>query len=407
MGLIRAALGSVSGNLADQWKEMFYCDSLDSDILVAKGIKRQNQRTSNVKGDENVITSGSLVIVNAGQAAAIVEQGNVVEFVAEPGEYQYDNTISPTFFEGELGDSAKASFGNVAKRFSYGGDTGVDQRVYYFNLKEIVSNKYGTATPIPFRVVDTNIGLDIDIALRCNGEYSFKIIDPIKFYENLSGNIEDRYDKNRITNQMRSELLTALQPALAQLSSAGIRYSEIPLHAQELTRILQHLLSEKWEDLRGIRIVSFGINSIAPDEKDAELIKQLQRDAVMRDPTMAAATLTKAQAEAMVKAAENQGEAGAFMAFANLGMARAQGGFSPDALYRMQKESNVPTSSASTPSSNNCSWICRKCGSNNRGKFCSECGSPRDDKQQCSSCGWKSMDSKQVNFCPECGAKLN
>lgn len=401
MGFIKAATGAIAGNLSDQWKEMFYCDSLGTDTLLAKGQIRRNERTSNVKSDENVISNGSLVIVNSGQAAAIIEQGSISEFISEPGSYQYDNQLSPTIFSDNLSDGVKASFTNISRRFSFGGDTGVDQRVYYFNLKEIVGNKYGTATPIPFRVVDGNIGLDIDVAVRCNGEFSFQIVDPIKFYSNISGNVADHYEKGQLSGQLRTELLTALQPAFASLSAQGIRYSAIPAHTEEITKILQQLLSEKWEQLRGLRIISFGINSIAADDKDSAIIKELQKNAVMRDPSMAAATLTSAQAEAMVKAADNQGDGGAFLAFANLGMAQRAGGTNINDLFQTYSHQPAPQQSAET------TWICSHCNTENTGKFCKNCGRQHETNVLCPNCGYGIRSNENAKFCPECGHPMS
>lgn len=198
MGLIKAALGSLGGVLADQWRECFYCDSLSSDILVAKGRKQNSDRSSNTKGSDNIITNGSVVIVNEGQCMMIVDQGAIVEFTAEPGEFTWNASSEPSIFYGGLGQGIKGSWETFKRRFTFGGDTGKDQRVYYFNLKEIISNKYGTTNPVPFRVVDRNIGLDVDIAIRCNGEYSYKITDPMLFYKNVCGNVADVYSRDQI-----------------------------------------------------------------------------------------------------------------------------------------------------------------------------------------------------------------
>ena len=111
----------------------------------------------------------------------IVEQGKVVEVCAEPGEFVWDSSTEPSIFYGSLGENIKKSFAQIGKRFTFGGDTAKDQRVYYVNTKEILGNKYGTPNPVPFRVVDKNIGLDVDIAIRCHGEYSYRVTDPVLF----------------------------------------------------------------------------------------------------------------------------------------------------------------------------------------------------------------------------------
>lgn len=370
MGLIKATTEAIGGSLSDQWKEMVYSDALPVDVLVRRGSKRIGDRSSNVKSDDNIISNGSIVIVNDGQCALIVEQGNIVDFCAEQGEYVFDTSLAPSLFAGSLGKGVVETFKNIGRRITFGGDAGVDQRVYYVNVKEIVGNKYGTVSPIPFRVIDQNIDLDIDISVRCNGEFSFKIVDPLLFYRNVCGNVEYEFNRDEILGQLRSELLTALQPAFAQIGARGIRYSEIPAHASEVSVELNSILSQQWAGLRGIQIVKFGINAIAADSKDEDLIKNLQKSAVMRDPTMAAAVLANAQAEAMVGAANNT-NAGAFAAFAGLNMAQSAGGNNITNLFSMGQAQSMANSQAASNS-----WTC-KCGTVNSGNFCQQCGSPR------------------------------
>ena len=319
MGLIKAAAGATGGVLADQWKEYFYCEALDADTLVAKGEKRTSARSSNKKGEENIISNGSLIAVNDGQCMIIVEQGKVVELCAEPGEFVYDTSTEPSIFCGKLGESLKKTFATIGKRFTFGGDTAKDQRVYYFNTKEITGNKYGTANPVPFRVVDKNIGLDVDIAIRCHGEYSYHITDPMLFYTNVCGNVADSYTRDEIDSQLKTELMTALQPAFAKISDMGIRYSALPGHTMEIADALNEVLSPKWHELRGVEIVSFGISSVNASPEDENMIKELQKNAVFTNPGMAAAHLVGAQAQAMQDAAKN--ESGAMNAFLGMNMA--------------------------------------------------------------------------------------
>ena len=284
MGLIKALKGAVGGTLADQWKDYFYCESIEADVLVCKGEKRVSGRSSNTKGNDNIITNGSVIAVNEGQCMIIVEQGKVVDLCAEPGEFIYDTSTEPSIFEGELSHSISDVFASIGKRFTFGGDTGKDQRVYYFNTKEIVGNKYGTPNPVPFRVVDNNIGLDVDISIRCNGEYSYKIVNPILFYTNVCGNVDYEYERSEIDSMLKTELLTALQPAFARISDMGIRYSALPGHTMEIADALNEVLSKKWAELRGIEVASFGINSVTASKEDEEMIKQLQKTAVLRNP---------------------------------------------------------------------------------------------------------------------------
>ncbi len=445
MGLLRAGVGALAGVLEDQWREYFYCESLPADVLVTKGLKRTSKRGSN-KGNDNIISNGSIIAVNEGQAMLIVEQGKVVEFSAEPGEFVYDTSTEPSIFSGtDFGDNIKETFKQIGKRFTFGGEAPKDQRVYYFNKKEIVGNKYGTPSPVPFRVIDRNVGLDIDISIRCHGEYSYKIVDPILFYTNVTGNVERDYKRDEIDSQLKTELMTALQPAFAEISAMGVRYSEIPAHTTKLSDALNKVLSEKWQGMRGIRVVSFGVSTLKASEEDEAMIKQLQRNAALRDPGMAAAHLAGAQAEAMQNAAKNEG--GAMAGFMGMNMAQQAGGVNAAQLFQMNEQNRqnqaysqanvqqVPQSSvavggATTP--NAATWTCNcgepntskfcancgnpkpaeagwncGCGTVNKGKFCAECGNPKPVgalQYACDKCGWEPADpTKPPKFCSECG----
>ncbi len=398
MGLIKAISGAADSVLADQWREYFYCDAIASDILVVKGRKRTGSRSSNTKGSDNLITNGSIVAVADGQCMMIVEQGRVVEFTAEPGEFVYDSSTEPTLFFGSFGDSLKKTFQTVGKRFTFGADTAKDQRVYYFNTKELVGNKYGTPNPVPFRVVDNNIGLDMDISIRCFGEYSYRICDPMLFYTNVCGNVTEDYNRSNLDGMLKTELMTALQPAFAKISDMGIRYSALPGHTVELAQALNEVLSEKWRELRGLEIVSFGVSSLKASEEDEKTIKQLQRNAVLRNPNMAAAHMVSAQAEAMQAAAKN--ENGAMMGFMGMGMAQQAGGMNANQLFQMGQQPQQPQNQPAQDS-----WKCQ-CGATVTGKFCPQCGSRKPEAKP--SNGWTCPHCGIVvagNFCPECGMK--
>lgn len=427
MGLLKAGVGALSGVLADQWREYFYCDALSADLLAAKGQKRTSRRSSNTKGSDNIITNGSLIAVNEGQCMLIVDQGKIVEVCAETGEFVYDSGSEPSVFYGGLGKGIRDSFALLGKRFGFGGDTAKDQRIYYFNTKEIVGNKYGTMNPVPFRVVDRNIGLDVDISIRCNGEYSYRMTNPLLFYKNVCGNVSSVYNRGEIDGMLKAELLTALQPAFAKISEQGIRYSALPGHTVEIAEALNAVLSKKWAELRGLQVASFGINSVTASKEDEEMIKELQRTAVMRDPTMAAATLVGAQGEAMRSAAKNEG--GAMLGFMGLNMASAAGGLNAQQLYQMggQQKDAAPQeiqsgwicSCGAKNTGKFCAecgkprpdgWICA-CGAKNKGKFCSECGKPKPKGAllyRCDKCGWEPEDPQNPpKFCPECGDRFD
>ena len=434
MGLIKAALGSAGGVLADQWKEYFYCDSMAANVLVTKGKKRTSSRNSNTKGSDNIISNGSVIAVNEGQCMMIVEQGKIVEFAAEAGEYTWNSSSEPTIFQGGL-EGLEGSWETLKRRFAFGGDTAKDQRVYFFNLKELVGNKYGTPAPIPFRVVDNNIGLDMDVSIRCNGEYSYKIADPMLFYKNVCGNVSQDYTRDQLDSQLKSEFLTALQPAFARISAQGIRYSALPGHTMELAQAMNEVLSGKWGATRGLAIVAVGVNSVTASAEDEATIKELQKSAVFRNTNMAAAHMVQAQAEAMKTAAGNKN--GAMMGFMGMNMAQSAGGFNANSLFQMGQQPSAapapaaPAALAADANTWKCScgavntgkfcmecgaskpadgWVC-SCGAVNKGKFCSECGAKKPASEplyRCDKCGWEPEDPRHPpKFCPECGDKFD
>ena len=456
MGLLQAGIGALSGVMADQWREFFYCEAIPVDIMVRKGEKRTGGRSSNTKGSDNIISNGSIIAVADGQCMIIVDQGKVAEFCAQPGEFVYDTSSEPSIFSGDLGSSIKETFKSIGKRFTMGGDTGKDQRVYYFNTKELIGNKYGTPNSIPFRVVDERAGIDIDIGIRCFGEYSYRITNPILFYTNVCGNVENEYNRNQLDGMLKTELMTALQPTFAKISEMGIRYSALPGHTTEIQRVLNEILSASWSNLRGLEVVSFGVSSLKADEEDEKMIKDLQRNAAFMDPTRAAAHMVGAQASAMQAAASNEG--GAAMAFMGMNMAANAGGMNAGNLFAMGQQQQqqqqmqqqqmqqqqmqqpmqpaqpaAPAPAAPAPSATG--WACAcghsgntgkfcmecgkpepapaadgwscQCGAVNKGKFCAECGQPKPagaPTYACDKCGWNPPDPKNPpKFCPECG----
>lgn len=465
MGLIRAAKNAAKGVLADQWKEYFYCEALPAEVLAVKGQKKVRGRSAN-KGSDNIISNGSVIAVAEGQCMMIVEQGKVVDVCAEPGEYTYDISSEPSLFVGEgLADNIVKVFENIGKRFTFGGEAPKDQRVYYFNTKEITGNKYGTPSPVPFRVLDMRAGIDMDISIRCFGEYSYRIVNPLLFYTNVCGNVAEAYERGQLDGQLKTELLTALQPAFARISEMGIRYSSLPGHTTEIANALNEELSAKWRDVRGLEIVAFGVSSVKANEEDEQIIKEMQREVAYTDPARAAGVLARAQAEAMKAAASNT-SAGPAMAFMGMGMAGQAGGMNAQALYQMAQENrqaqmaggqfanagqpgsmagagqmpaggnagmqgNGGQASGAAADTWNCScgqtgnvgkfcpscgqprpvaadagWVC-SCGAVNKGKFCSECGKPKPagvPQYRCDKCGWEPEDpAHPPKFCPECG----
>ena len=409
MGLISAGVKAVSGTFKDQWKDYFYCDALSEDVLLTKGKNRS-------KGHDNVISDGSVIAVADGQCMLIVEQGQVVELCAEPGEFIYQNDLEPSFFAGRLTEGIKGTWETIKERWTFGGHAGKDQRVYYVNLKEITGNKFGTANPIPFRVVDARLGLDLDVAVRCHGVYSFQIVNPLLFYSHVAGNVKTEFTRDQIEAQMKTELVSAMQPAFAKISALQIRPYDLPGKVDELCRFLNEALTAKWLDLRGIAVASVAINAVNLPSEDEALIKNAQKAAILVNPSMAAATLVEAQAQAMQNAAANS--AGAMTGFMGMNMA-GQGGVDVQKLYAMndKKQTSHWTCSCGTVNEGHfCTqcgkpkpikgWVC-SCGAVNQGRFCAQCGKPKPQNEplyRCDKCGWEPEDpSHPPKFCPQCG----
>lgn len=420
MGLIKAGTAAIGTTFADQWKEYFYADAMDASTLVVKGEKRVGKRSSNKKGNDNIISNGAVIAVNEGQCMMIVEQGKIVEVCAAPGEFVYDSSTEPSIFEGSLGDGIKELFRTIGKRFTFGGDAPKDQRVYYFNTKEIVGNKFGTREPVPFRVVDSSIGLDIDIAIRLNGIFSYRIANPLLFYTNVSGNVAEAYTREELDGQLKAELLTHLGPALAKISAMGIRYSMLPGHSIAIRDALRDELTDEWADARGIEVVTVAINSATASDEDEAMIKDLQKKAVYRSASMGAAALVDAQAEAMKNAADNPN--GAMMGFMGMNMAQRAGGANASDLYAaaaQQSPAPQPNTWKCACGKDNTGKFCSECGSpkpapqgawrcicgkDNTGKFCSECGSPKPAPAACRHCGYTPVPGAPApKFCPDCG----
>ena len=400
MGLIRAGLNAAGGVLADQWKEFFTCDAMSEGVLALKGKKSGGRRSVNNKGSDNIITTGSVILVADGQCMMIVDQGKIVEFAAEPGEYTYDASTSPSVFSGNFGDSLGKSINEFGKRFTFGGEPAKDQRIYYFNTKEITGNKYGTPSPIPFRVVDNNVGLDMDVRLRCFGVFSYRICDPVLFYKHVCGNISEPYTRSRLDDQLRSELLGALGMAFGRISEMGIRYSALQMHTMELADTLNDILSKKWREKRGLEIVDIGISSVTPLDEDVAQVQQYQSATAFRTPQMAAQQLARSQDQSMRDAANNAG--GAALGFMGMNMAQQTGGNAAAQFYQMAQQQQAAAPAPAAPAAPAGGWKCPSCGATATGKFCTECGTkkPADEGWKCA-CGAVN----KGKFCSECGAK--
>ena len=459
MGLIKAFSGAIRSELADQWKEYFYCDSMPREVLLQKGVRRNNTTragSSNTKGSPDIITEGSVIAVNEGQAMLVVEQGKIVDFTCEPGAYTFDASTEPSMFAGNFGKGLTESFRMIGKRFTFGGDTGNNQRVYYINTKEILENKYGSSQPMPY---DDPYYRTV-LYIRYYGMFSFRITDPLVFYNSIAGNVTDRFSSDSLLEQSRSEFLTAFDSALNRLSGEGVKFSGIPSRQMEIANYMNDVLDDAWKKNRGIEIIAVSIEKITPDDKSRQRIEDFDNAMMLgSSPGAMQGRMTAAQAAMFENMGKQNGGVsggdmmGAVMGMMGMGMmnnmmngnnpmggntpggapggsAGTSGGGAPagqspqyGAVPTGQNAQPVPNQQAAnaqqpdTPPQANAdgqpstpgqaaSWTC-SCGAVNTGKFCPECGKKRPFFR-CDKCGWKPEDqSKPPKFCPECGDRFD
>lgn len=444
MGLIKAVFTGIGSTLADTWKEYFCCDSMPADVLCMKGVRKTGKKSSNTKGNDNIITNGSVIVVHEGQCMIIVDQGQIVEICNEAGEYTYDMSTEPSIFDGGF-SSIKETFKIMGKRISFGGDAAHDQRIYYFNMKEITDNKFGTPTPVPFRVNYKDIGRSFTVGLRCNGIYSYRITDPILFYTNVCGNVSSAFTRDMIDNTLHSEFMAQLQPAFSELSDT-LTYDQLPQNNLAITNTMQGIFKKQWSETRGIEVSSVAIRSVSISKEDEDRIKKYEDIAWNTNPLHAAAKAVEAQNDALVAAAKNSG--GAAMGLYGMNMAQQVGGMNAQSLYNMAGQQSAaggwtcscgrtntgrfcadcgsakpaPAGSWRCSCGNentgrfcaNCGspkpaengWTC-SCGSVNKGRFCADCGKPKPAgalQYKCDKCGWEPADPKNPpKFCADCG----
>lgn len=451
MGLINAATTSVQNIFADTWRDYFICNDLDNETLMLEGKKKVGGKSSNKKGNDNIISNGSIIAVHEKQCMIIVDQGAIVELCAEPGEFIYDSSTEPSFFYGGLGKSIVDSIKTIGRRISFGGDTAREQRVYFINLHPITGNKFGTSEPIPFTLIEPTYKVAMEFKLRCNGEYQFEITDPLAFYR-FAGNVEE-FPTSRIVTDFRTPFMGGLGGAISNLTMQGISYTAIRSHDAELTEAMNQALAEYTQE-KGITIKHIFINSISMPEELQKQYDAIQFNKIRSiDPNQLMADQVMGSVEALKAAASN--ENGAINGFLGMGMAMNQmgqmgmnpmgmaggmNGMQPNAMMQqnMMQQSPIVQQAQAAPvpqapagdgwkcacgeinTTNFCAkcgakkptpaaeegWTC-ECGAVNRGNFCPDCGKKRPagaPLYRCDKCGWEPADPKNPpKFCPECG----
>ena len=394
MGLILAAAGAIGSTLHDQWKEAIRCESLDNNTLMKK-----------VTTPNGVISNGSTVIVGPGQCAIIYDNGRVVDASAEEGVYKFDTSGTPSFFAGQFG----AVFKEMWQRFTYNGATAKQQAVFYFNIKEIIDNNFGTPSPVMFQdwshpVMNarTNSYDPLSVRIRCHGKYTFKIANPAVFMQEIAGTA-DIYTKEQLLDQMQAEVLDVFNVVLNGLGNSATKTPvlELPSATPKIKEILMDPASQTAVSKRGIEIVSYAIESISLDEKSQERIDEYQTGG---DQFMQAGVLTESFGAGVRAAGENANGAGS--GIMGVGMMNMMSGGALGGAMGNQPQYMQP-GQAAVAATTVAGVKCPKCGATITGKFCTECGTAAPvagEEKTCPECGAK-VDAN-AKFCMACGKEL-
>lgn len=392
MGIVRAAIRTVTGAAADQWKEIVEPDGMGDRTVFVKGVVK---RSGGGRGSRDVISNGSVIHVYDNQFMILVDGGKVIDYTAEPGYFIVDNSSMPSMFSGQIEESLKEAF----ERFKFGGTTPVSQQVFYINLQEIKGIKFGTRTPINY----FDSFYNAELFLRAHGTYSVRISNPLLFYAEAVPKNAARVEIDDINDQYLAEFLEALQTSINQMSADGTRISYVASKGRELSRYMADTLDEEWKKLRGMEILSVALASISYDEESQKLINMRNQGAMMGDPMIREGYLQSAAARGLEAAGSNaNGSAAGYMGM-GFGMQAAgavMGTASATNLQQMQMQQAAKAAGpGGQPQTAANGWTC-VCGTVNTGKFCSECGRPRPaDASWTCSCGTVNTGK----FCSECG----
>ena len=418
MGIIRAAINSVTGALADTWLEVIEPSPMaNNDVIVPGQAVDQRGRSQNKKGGENLVSNGSIIHVYDNQFMILVDGGKIVDYTAEPGYFKVDNSALPSLFNGQFKDSLKESFSRV----KYGGISSTSQRVFFINLQEIRGIKFGTQNPIQY----FDNFYESELFMRLHGTYSIKITDPFKFYmeviprEVITNNQKYTFEMPTI-QQYNDEFVAELSTAFNQYSADGFRVSHIASKTREMGKYMADALDDDWNQLRGFQVLSVGMQAPSYDEESQKIINERSKMAsqvsYLKDGANQQAYMAKSVGEGISGAGNNPG--GAAIGFMGMNMAQnmgagVMGGYMQNPQYSnqnqqggyVQQQQQQPQQPQQQAAPAQGGWTC-ECGAVNQGKFCSECGKPKPEapkKRFCTNCGAEL--SPTTTFCPECGTK--
>lgn len=401
MGLIKAAMGAIGGELADSWLDYIQAAEMGPTTIMCRGVQVSNKRSSNKKGNENVISNGSKIMVGPNQMMFLVEDGKIIDYTAEPGGYEVYMSSAPSLFNGQFKDTLKDTF----NRFKFGGQPSSAQKVYFVNLSEIRGIKFGTRNAVQY----FDNFYNAELFLRCHGTYSIKISDPLKFYMECTCREKEIVNFEDISEQFNAEFLNALSSSMNQMSVDGIRISSVTSQGMKLAKYMSDVLDEDWKNVRGVEIASVGIASISYDEESKKLINMRNQGAMLSDPTVREGYVQGAVARGLEAAGSNS--AGAGQAFMAMGMGmQGAGGFMNSAsatnaqqMQMQQQQAMMQQQAAAAANANNANaWTC-SCGNQNTGNFCTNCGGKKPAPAGSWTCSCGTVNTG--NFCNNCGSK--
>lgn len=382
MGLIKSAASAIGSTMHDQWKEAIRCEDLGNEILMMK-------KTT----PTGVITNKSTIIVAPGQCAIIYDNGKVIDATAEEGIYEFDSSSSPSFFAGQFGDVFKEMW----QRFTYDGATSKQQAVFFFNIKEIMDNKFGTPAPIPFQDWShaipnqmTGEKIPLRVEIKCFGKYTFKISNPALFMSEIAG-VADVYKKEDVVEQIRTEVMAVFQNVTNELGNSKYKVPvlEMPSYTDEIKQMMDVAVYDENTKRRGLTITGFSVESVTLTEESEKKIDEYELSA---NSYMQQGRLVGAYADATQKAAENaNGAANGFMGIGMMNMASGNvvGGATtgpwannpqPVTQQNQQNSTQLTNAQAQVNGETEEKWVC-ECGVENPGKFkfCGACGKKRPE----------------------------
>ena len=386
MGLIKALSGATTSALGDQFKEFVTCPTIAKNVIIQKGVV--NHGEGNKNPSEGIISNGSTIAVPQGMAMMIIDNGEIKEFTAEAGTFYYDTSSEPSIFTGGLGKGIIDTFKTIGKRFTYGGQTAKDQRVYFVNLLTITGNKFGS--PQPKKITDEKYGM---LEVTFFGEYAFKVVDPILLVNNVIGaNPEDTVTYEEVVgSQLQAKFVEQVTQAISvDMRKHKVSFGDISLYNSDISNEMNVCLDESWRKNYGLEITDVAIGDINLTADSMTKVNKIDEATIFSNKNLQSGLMASASADALRNASSN--ENGAMMGFMGMNMASGAAGSMMNAanqgsdvagyqpgnqqpemgtIFGRTEEPIVEIKEEETKE-------CPECHTKGTGKFCSNCGAKLD-----------------------------